>query len=71
MTCRRFEDYSMSNRTYRYFSGQPLFAFGHGLSYTKFELLRRAKLDAATSRPCGCTIKLSFTDEKHRKTRRR
>jgi beta-glucosidase len=31
-----FEDYSMSNRTYRYFNGQPLFAFGHGLSYTKF-----------------------------------
>jgi beta-glucosidase len=31
-----FEDYSMSNRTYRYFNGRPLFAFGHGLSYTKF-----------------------------------
>jgi beta-glucosidase len=32
-----FEDYSMSNRTYRYFGGKPLFAFGHGLSYTKFK----------------------------------
>jgi beta-glucosidase len=31
-----FRDYSMSNRTYRYFSGKPQFAFGHGLSYTKF-----------------------------------
>ncbi len=31
-----FEDYSMSNRTYKYFSGKPLFAFGHGLSYTRF-----------------------------------
>ncbi|HEX9047202.1 MAG TPA: glycoside hydrolase family 3 C-terminal domain-containing protein, partial [Verrucomicrobiae bacterium] len=31
-----FEDYSMSNRTYRYFNGKPQFAFGHGLSYTKF-----------------------------------
>ena len=31
-----FDNYSMSNRTYRYFGGQPLFAFGHGLSYTKF-----------------------------------
>ena len=31
-----FENYSMSNRTYRYFNGKPLFAFGHGLSYTKF-----------------------------------
>jgi beta-glucosidase len=32
-----FTDYAMSNRTYRYFSGKPQFAFGHGLSYTKFE----------------------------------
>jgi beta-glucosidase len=31
-----FEDYSMKNRTYRYFAGQPLYPFGHGLSYTKF-----------------------------------
>ena len=31
-----FEDYSMKNRTYRYFEGQPLYPFGHGLSYTKF-----------------------------------
>jgi beta-glucosidase len=31
-----FEDYSMKNRTYRYFTGEPLFPFGHGLSYTKF-----------------------------------
>src|SRR6185437_13628860 len=27
-----FEDYSMANRTYRYFRGTPEFAFGHGLS---------------------------------------
>ena len=32
-----FDDYAMSNRTYRYFQGTPLFAFGHGLSYTKFD----------------------------------
>lgn len=31
-----FEDYSMANRTYRYFKGTPLFPFGHGLSYTTF-----------------------------------
>src|SRR4029078_9796991 len=31
-----FEDYSMKNRNYRYFSGKPLYPFGHGLSYTKF-----------------------------------
>jgi len=31
-----FEDYSMKGRTYRYFDGKPLFAFGHGLTYTEF-----------------------------------
>ncbi|MEI6946454.1 glycoside hydrolase family 3 C-terminal domain-containing protein [Paraflavisolibacter sp. H34] len=31
-----FSDYTMQGRTYRYFSGKPLFAFGHGLSYTTF-----------------------------------
>jgi len=32
-----FEDYSMKNRTYRYFEGQSLYGFGYGLSYSKFE----------------------------------
>ena len=31
-----FEDYSMANRTYRYFKGKPLYNFGDGLSYTSF-----------------------------------
>ncbi len=31
-----FTDYSMSKRTYRYFSGTPLYPFGFGLSYASF-----------------------------------
>lgn len=31
-----FCDYSMRERTYKYFTGEPLFPFGYGLSYTRF-----------------------------------
>ena len=32
-----FEDYDMAGHTYRYFTGKPLFPFGHGLSYTTYK----------------------------------
>ena len=53
-----FTDYSMSNRTYRYFSGTPLFAFGHGLSYTKFDFLS-GKLGSEKI-PTDGTAKVTF-----------
>ncbi len=54
-----FDDYSMANRTYRYFTGKPLFAFGHGLSYTNFQYAD-AKTNAGVVSPTD-TIKLTFT----------
>jgi beta-glucosidase len=32
-----FENYAMDGRTYRFFRGDPLYPFGHGLSYTRFK----------------------------------
>ena len=37
-----FEDYAMNDRTYRYFTGKPLYPFGYGLTYAD------VKLDSAT-----------------------
>ena len=48
-----FTDYNMKGRTYRYFTGEPLYAFGHGLSYTTFEY---ENLDVATAKTGGRTV---------------
>jgi beta-glucosidase len=53
-----FVDYSMDNRTYRYFRGKPLFAFGHGLSFTKFKY-ESARLDRAEAGPAD-TVRVSL-----------
>ena len=51
-----FLDYSMKNRTYRYFTGQPQYAFGYGLSYTTFAV-GKAKLSARSMKK-GETVKI-------------
>ena len=47
-----FLDYSMKNRTYRYFTGEPQYAFGYGLSYTSFAV-GKATLSAQSMKKDG------------------
>ena len=47
-----FMDYSMKNRTYRYFTGVPQYAFGYGLSYTTFNV-GQGKLSAKSMKKDG------------------
>jgi beta-glucosidase len=52
-----FEDYSMRERTYRYFTGKPTHPFGFGLSYTSFSY----SLVSATENPYCYKIKIANT----------
>jgi len=57
-----FESYSMAGRTYRYFSGQPLYGFGYGLSYTTFAY-SHLKLSQATLKPAEpLTVEVDVTN---------
>jgi beta-glucosidase len=54
-----FADYSMQNRTYRYFNGPVLHPFGHGLSYTSFSYA--APKLSATRVKAGQAVKATVT----------
>src|SRR5215469_1266237 len=59
-----FEEYSMRNRTFRYFSGQPLYEFGFGLSYTTFSyrnLKVRSSVKAGEPVTVEADVKMSRT----------
>ena len=53
-----FLDYRMQNRTYRYYQGEALYPFGHGLSYTTFDIAgaeyEEGKVNVTVSNTGGC-----------------
>lgn len=51
-----FSEYSMKNRTYRYFKGDALYPFGYGLSYTTFNY---SKINAPASITAGKKVAIS------------
>lgn len=56
-----FEDYSMKGRTYRYMTGEALYPFGYGLSYTAFAY-DNVKADRDNVGPEGVTISMDVTN---------
>jgi beta-glucosidase len=54
-----FVDYGMKERTYRFFTGKPLWGFGHGLSYTKFAYADVAVKAAGIGQPVQVSAKLT------------
>ena len=53
-----FSDYNLTKQTYRYFKGEPLYAFGYGLSYTTFGY---ENLKTENSAKAGEPLKVSVT----------
>ncbi len=56
-----FDDYSMAGRTYRYMTQEPLYPFGFGLSFSKFEIsnLKLEKKSVAVRKSLSFSVQVS------------
>jgi beta-glucosidase len=61
-----FDDYGMDGRTYRYYEGQALYPFGHGLSYTQFGYsgLKLDRTSAGAGDPVKVSVKVKNTGKR-------
>jgi beta-glucosidase len=57
-----FGDYGMTGRTYRYFTGTPVYPFGYGLSYTSFAYAPLALTPAAGGAEQGLAVATEVTN---------
>ncbi|MBI1365447.1 MAG: glycoside hydrolase family 3 protein [Alphaproteobacteria bacterium] len=57
-----FENYAMTGRTYKYFTGEPLYPFGYGLSYTSFSYANAKVSSAEVSAGDPVTVSAEVTN---------
>lgn len=57
-----FDVYDMKGKTYRYFEGKPLYEFGYGLSYTRFEYaLKKAPVEIVSGNQIITSVEVTNT----------
>ena len=61
-----FTDYSFKNRTYRYYSGKPLWGFGYGLSYSSFRYspVQLSTANVTAGQPLDATVTVTNTSDR-------
>ena len=61
-----FDDYTMANRTYRYFHGTPLWGFGYGMSYSSFRWseLKLAAAELKAGSPLLLAVEVENTGDR-------
>jgi beta-glucosidase len=60
-----FTDYGFKNRTYRYYTGKPLWGFGYGLSYSAFQYgpVKLSSATVAAGQPVTATVTVTNTSK--------
>src|SRR6266851_1164575 len=61
-----FTDYALKNRTYRYYTGTPLWGFGYGLSYSTFRYgpVKLSASSVAACQPLTATVTVTNTSSR-------